>query len=76
MVKPFDLADLGARLKAKGLPVAEDALEVVAGEFMDWAQESCMLHTNPIVQVGGPVITVLKPLAMGQIDKLDGVTDQ
>lgn len=76
MEKPFDLKDLGERLKKQGLPVAEDAIEKVAGEFFDWAGESCALHENAIVKAVGMGVIAVKPFAMAQIDKIDGVVGQ
>jgi len=74
MVKPFDLADLEEKLKAKGLGEVEKLAETVAGEVFAWLEESCLAHENPFVKtLGVGAIGVLKPLAMGAIDKIDGV---
>lgn len=74
MLKPFDLADLGAKLQAKGLPAVEGLAELVAGEVFAWAEESCAIHPNVFVKaVGVPAVAMLKPLAMSAIDQIDGV---
>lgn len=72
MQKPFDVQDLLARLKAKGLDAAEEVLKVVAGETLDWASESCAMHENVFVKFGAPVIAGAKPALMKEIDKIDG----
>lgn len=73
MEKPFDLKALEERLKAKGLTAVEGLAEIVAGETFAWAEESCAIHPNAIVKaIGAPAIAVIKPLAMGAIDKIDG----
>lgn len=73
MGKPFDLNDLVARLKARGLTAAEQVLKIVAGETIDWVSESCLASSNALVKFAGPVVAGLKPIAIGEIDKLDGI---
>ena len=73
MEKAFDLKDLEARLKAKGLTSVEGLAEVVAKEVFEWAEASCLIHENALVKaIGVPAIQIVKPLAMGAIDKIDG----
>ena len=73
MEKAFDTKVLIERLKAKGLDVAEDLAEVLVTETMDWASESCAMHENVLVKaIGVPAVAMLKPLALGQVDKIDG----
>lgn len=73
MEKPFDVKALVARLKAKGLDVAEELAEVLVSETMDWAGESCAMHSNALVKaIGVPAVAMLKPLALGAVDKIDG----
>lgn len=73
MEKPFDFKNLEERLKAKGLVAVEGLAEIVAGEVFAWAEESCVIHPNALVKaIGVPAIAVVKPLAMGAIDKIDG----
>lgn len=73
MEKPFDFKNLVERLKAHGLDVAEDLAEVLVSETMDWASESCAIHPNALVKaVGVPAVALVKPLALGMVDKIDG----
>jgi hypothetical protein len=73
MVKPFDLEDLQERLKAKGLASVEGLAEIVAVEVFGWLEESCLLHDNVLVKtLGVPAVQILKPMAMGAINKIDG----
>lgn len=73
MEKAFDLKDLRERLKSKGLEVAEDLAEVLVSETMDWASDSCAIHPNALVKgIGIPAVAILKPLALGAVDKIDG----
>ncbi len=72
--KPFDLKDLEERLKAKGLGAVEGLAEIAVTEIFNWAEESCLIHPNVFVKaVGGPAVAMLKPLAMGAVDKIDGI---
>lgn len=73
MVKPFDTKDLVEKLKAIGLPMAEDAAEKLAGVVFAWTKESLEIHPNVLVKsLGLPAVAVLEPLAMGAIDRIDG----
>lgn len=73
MDKAFDTKVLVERLKGHGLEVAEELAEVVVGEIMDWASESCAIHPNALVKaIGVPAVAMLKPLAMSAVDKIDG----
>lgn len=71
-MQPFDMKALVARLKAKGVDVAEELAKVLAGEVLDWAAESCALHPNPFVKFGAPALVAVKPIVMNEIDKIDG----
>ena len=73
MEKPFDFKNLEDRLKAKGLVAIEGLAEIVAEETFAWAEESLAIHPNLLVKsIGTPAVQILKPLAMGAIDKIDG----
>lgn len=73
MEKPFDLKDLEARLKARGLTAVEGLAEIVAEEVFDWTSESADIHPNMLIKSIVPAaIAVAKPLAKGWIDKIDG----
>ncbi len=74
MTKPFDLVDLEARLKSKGLVAVEGVAKLAVNEVFAWAQESLALETNPLFSIGLPVLAALKPMALNEVDKLDGVT--
>lgn len=73
MTKAFDVVDLVARLKNKGLAAAEATLKIVAGEVLDWASESLMISENSLLKFAAPIVAGLKPVIMGEIDKIDGV---
>lgn len=73
MEKPFDFKNLQDRLQAQGLPLVENLAELVAKEVFDWAQDSCMSHPNGLVKsLGTAAVATLRPLALEQIDKIDG----
>lgn len=76
MEKAFDTAVLVERLKTQGIPVAEDMAEKLAEIVLGWTEESVNIHTSPYVKFAGPVIGMIKPLLMKEIDKLDGVVGQ
>ena len=73
MEKPFDLKDLEARLKARGLTAVEGLAEIVAEEVFEWTSASALIHPNILVKSVVPAaIAVAKPLAKGWIDQIDG----
>lgn len=72
MEKPYDLKVLGAKLKAKGLDVAEESLKVVVSETLDWVSESAPVSPNKVDDVVAMAIPFVKPKIMEAIDKIDG----
>ena len=72
MTKPFDVKNLEARLKAKGLDAAEELVKLAASEIFDWTQESVMIHPNPFVKFAAPIVAQVKQIALEEIDKIDG----
>ena len=74
MEKPFDTKDLVEKLKAQGLPVAEDLAERISKTVFAWVTESAIIHPNPIVKALVPaVVATVEPLLQAQIDKVDGL---
>lgn len=76
MEKPFDVKDLVAKLKAKGLPVAEDVAQAAVGEFFAWAEESVKLTKNVFDDMFLPQLAAAKAAANATLDKIDGVVGQ
>lgn len=73
MEQAFELKALEEKLKAKGLPVLEDTVEAVALAVFEWTEESLAIHENALVKaIGIPAVGILKPLALAQVDKIDG----
>lgn len=72
MTKAYDLADLEARLKAQGLPVAEGAAKLVIQQVAGWLVDSAALSANKIDDVAALGIPELETLALGIADKIDG----
>lgn len=74
MVKPFDKDALLKRLEDKGLTAVEGLADIVLEETFDWAQESLEhAETKAIVKaIGIPALGILKPLAQGWVEKIDG----
>lgn len=75
MEKAYDLKALGLKLKAQGLPIAEESLEAAAGKFYvafkEWVQESAVLSENKIDDVIAPFIGQLDPIVLPAIEKID-----
>ena len=75
MEKAYDLKALGLKLKAQGLPIAEEALEAVGAQvylaLKAWVQESAVLSENKIDDVLAPFISQLDPIVLPLIEKLD-----
>jgi hypothetical protein len=74
MEKPFDLKDLEARLKSRGLTAVEGLAEIIAEETFQWAADSAAIHPNSVVKGIVPgAVAIIKPMVLGQIDKIDGI---
>lgn len=72
MVKAYDVKELVAKYKARGLDIAEDAAIMILEETMDWVEESAKISTTPYDDIVAVVIPVAKKEAMKAIDKIDG----
>ncbi len=72
MDKPFDTKNLVERVKAKGLDLAEDMVEMLATEVFSWTEESLAIHPNTYVKFAIPVVQTVKPMIMEKIDNIDG----
>lgn len=73
MTKPFDTKELAEKLKTAGLPIAEEAVEIVVKEVFAWTKESAAIHPNAVVKAAVPLaLQVIEPLAFKEIDKIDG----
>ena len=72
----FDFKELVKRLNDKGVPVLEDAAELVVGETLDWVSESAMQSDNAIVKGLGALVPVVKPMIMSGLDNIDGKVGQ
>ena len=70
--KAYDIKDLGEKLKAKGLDIAEDASVLVLGSVIDWLQESAVKSENKVDDIVAPLLGAVKPYILDQIDRLDG----
>ncbi len=73
MQKPYDLKDLGERLKQKGLVHAEDASKDVYETVKEWYVDSAKLSATPIDDMGIPFIGYVDGIVYPQLDKIDGV---
>lgn len=72
MEKAYDLVALGAKLKDKGLDVAEDTAKHVYDAVKEWLKESAVLSTNPFDNMVSPFYDQADALVYPAIDKIDG----
>lgn len=70
--KAYDIKVLAAKLKARGLDVAEEAAKIMVEETCAWIVESSVVSENKIDDVVALGIPQLKVLALGLADKIDG----
>lgn len=75
MEKAYDLKDLAARLKSRGLDVAEEGARVVIEELDAWLVESAAISENKFDDLAAIGIPQLEKLALGLVDKIDGKVD-
>lgn len=72
MTKPFDFAELGNKLKGRGLDLAEDAAKIVAEEVIAWAKESVVLTENKFDDMLLAAFPLIEGSMKEAIDKIDG----
>lgn len=72
MQKPYDLKDLGEKLKAEGLEVAEDGAKKAIKAVSAWVQESAKASATPFDDIALIVLPKLEEVALKEADKIDG----
>lgn len=72
----YDMDSLVAKLKERGLDVAEDLAKELVLMVMDWVAEEAVKSENKYDDLALALIPVLKPLVMEQLDKIDGKVDE
>lgn len=72
MEKAYDIKELGARLKDKGLDLLEDQLTLLVKETLDWISESAVISKTPYDDMAVVVIPPVKQFILNQVDKIDG----
>jgi hypothetical protein len=72
MEKAYDIKALVAKLKSKGLDVAEDAARHLVEASLEWVEESAKLSATPYDDMGLIVVPQLKKMALAAVDKIDG----
>lgn len=72
MTNAFEISGLVEKLKAKGLPLAEEAVQLVEESVIEWIQESVLLTPTLVDDLAIPVLAALKPMIDAQIAKIAG----
>lgn len=73
MTQAFDTKELVAKLAEQGLPLAEEAAELVVKTVLEWCEQSAIVHPNAIVKAAIPLaIQVIKPIIATELNKIDG----
>lgn len=70
--KDYDVAKLVAKLKARGLDLAEEGAKGVVTDVLDWVQESVQKSPTPWDDILLAVLPELRKQALAEIDKIDG----
>lgn len=71
MREAYNVKELGAKLKAKGLANAEDLAEDVIKEFLDWLKESAVKSKTPYDDILIAVIPQIEKFALEAADDID-----
>ena len=72
MTKAYDLKDLGEKLKAIGLPVAETTAEMCYEAVKAWLKESAVVSATPYDNLVVPFVDQLDQFVKPALDKIDG----
>jgi len=69
----YEAKALVAKLKSKGLDIAEDAAQLVLDATAEWLQESALeSETKADDLIVPPLLAFAKPMADKAVDKIDG----
>ena len=68
----FELNDLVEKLKAKGLPIAEDLAGEVVNAVFEWIEEEVVESENKYDDLALAILPAVKPFIFKYIDKIDG----
>lgn len=72
MLRPYEGAALLAKLKGRGLDLAEETVKITVEETLNWISESAALSATPFDDIALIVVPKLKELALAATDKIDG----
>lgn len=72
MEKPYDIQELGKRLKDIGLEGAEDTVVKAYPVIKQWLRESAKLSKPMADDVAVTFIDQLDPVILPQLDRIDG----
>lgn len=71
-MKPYDLKELGTRLKDKGLVAAEDAAKDVVKEVFGFLKESADASPSKVDDFLKPFYEMAEEKILVEVDKIDG----
>jgi hypothetical protein len=74
MTKAFDPANLLARIKDQGLPVAEENAKLASVIILGWTSESCVIQGGLVAMIAAGIPYVQTQLLTLE-DKIDGAND-
>lgn len=72
MEKAYDIKVLLAKLKARGLDMAEEGAIIFIEESFDWLDESFTVSPTKYDDMLKPFIPIIKSKALSSADKIDG----
>lgn len=72
MNSAYDVKDLAAKLKGRGLDIAEEAGKVVVEEVFNWLSESAAVSPSPHDNLLALIYPEAKKIALSAVDKIDG----
>lgn len=72
MENAYDFKVLAAKLKDKGLDVAEELVKMMVVETIVWLDESAVASPNVYDDLGRPVLPLIKNEILKLADKIDG----
>lgn len=72
MEKAWDIKDLSARLKARGIDVAEEAAMIMTEEVLAWTQDSIVKSDTKLDDLALPAIPLVEKQLKSLVDKING----
>lgn len=69
----YEIKLLGEKLKQAGLPIAEEAAEIVVAKVIEWLKESAVSSATPYDDMAMVILPLIEEKIKDELNKIDGI---